>query len=259
MDSSDVDANDELRDSQEGAKRRVTGDEPATPGRRRTFASIYRKRGNREDAGKNVSLNDLADLDDSAPPRSIFERLGGFPTVVAIVDALYTRVLYDNALAPFFQHHSMAALKAHQVKFLTTVFSNATEVSQGVSLTAPLLPVEGSGHDRESEAKVEIDGENAGHPHLSIEAFLLQKHKRLFLDHGLKQFHFQLLAIHFFHAMCQLKLPPALVQEAGNVIQSFAPIFAKGAALYGPNETGNSQVSGYKADAGENRNCESRS
>jgi hemoglobin len=53
--------------------------------------------------------------------RSLFERLGGFGAVHAIVSEFYGRVADDEILAPYFEHADMRRLIDHQTKFIASV------------------------------------------------------------------------------------------------------------------------------------------
>jgi hemoglobin len=53
--------------------------------------------------------------------RSMFERLGGFAAVHAIVCEFYGRVADDDVLAPYFEHVDMRRLIDHQTKFIASV------------------------------------------------------------------------------------------------------------------------------------------
>ncbi len=50
---------------------------------------------------------------------SLYDQLGGAPTVVAAVDLFYKKVLADDELIEFFQGTSMDKLKKHQRDFFT--------------------------------------------------------------------------------------------------------------------------------------------
>ena len=55
----------------------------------------------------------------SAAPASLFAKLGGTPTIEAVVEAFYGRVLADPELAPFFANTNMVWQKMRQVQFFT--------------------------------------------------------------------------------------------------------------------------------------------
>ena len=53
-----------------------------------------------------------------AAPPSLYERLGGAPSVAAVVDDFYVRVLADDTLAPVFVDIDLAHLRRHQARFI---------------------------------------------------------------------------------------------------------------------------------------------
>ncbi|MFI1234570.1 group 1 truncated hemoglobin [Nocardia salmonicida] len=50
---------------------------------------------------------------------SIYEQVGGYEALQAVVDAFYTRVLADEALGPFFAGTNMTRMKGRQVEFFS--------------------------------------------------------------------------------------------------------------------------------------------
>jgi hemoglobin len=52
---------------------------------------------------------------------SHYDRLGGFDSIRAAVDALYTRILQDNDLAPYFAGVDVTRVKRHQVLLLCSL------------------------------------------------------------------------------------------------------------------------------------------
>jgi hemoglobin len=53
------------------------------------------------------------------PQPSLYERIGGAPTVAALVDRFYGRVLEDPELAPFFSATNVRKLHAMQQEFFS--------------------------------------------------------------------------------------------------------------------------------------------
>jgi hemoglobin len=49
---------------------------------------------------------------------SIYEKIGGAPSVAAAVDDFYRRVLGDQSLSPYFEGVDLERLKAHQRAFV---------------------------------------------------------------------------------------------------------------------------------------------
>jgi len=52
---------------------------------------------------------------------SHYDRLGGFDSIRTAVDALYTRILKDDDLAPYFAGVDVARVKRHQVLLLCSL------------------------------------------------------------------------------------------------------------------------------------------
>lgn len=57
--------------------------------------------------------------------RTDFERVGGTPAVVAVVDQFYARILADPQLAPFFTDVDLPRLRRHQVQMISQVLGGA--------------------------------------------------------------------------------------------------------------------------------------
>jgi hemoglobin len=53
---------------------------------------------------------------------TLYDKLGGQPTIEKIVDDLHKRILADNTLSPFFAHTDMAKQRAHQIAFFSLIF-----------------------------------------------------------------------------------------------------------------------------------------
>ena len=64
---------------------------------------------------------------------SLYERLGGEPSVTKAVDVFYGKVIADEGLAPFFEGKDIAHLKKKQTAFLTYAFGGPNEYT-GASL-----------------------------------------------------------------------------------------------------------------------------
>jgi hemoglobin len=52
---------------------------------------------------------------------SDFQRIGGSPAVIAVVDQFYDRLMADPQLAPFFENADMRNLRRHQVQMISQV------------------------------------------------------------------------------------------------------------------------------------------
>lgn len=58
---------------------------------------------------------------------SMYDEIGGEAAVTAVVDDFYDRVLNDEQLTLYFEGMDMAALRAHQVKFISSVAGGPVE------------------------------------------------------------------------------------------------------------------------------------
>ena len=72
-------------------------------------------------------------MSDTTQP-TLFHKLGGGPTVRAVVDAFYERVLGDPELAPFFHGTDMVRQKAHQAAFVGMALGGPKGDYQGRSM-----------------------------------------------------------------------------------------------------------------------------
>jgi hemoglobin len=62
---------------------------------------------------------------------TIYEDIGGEPTVDAAVDALYQRLLADSDLLSYFEGRDVGRLKAHQRALLTVALGGTSEEYAG--------------------------------------------------------------------------------------------------------------------------------
>lgn len=53
---------------------------------------------------------------------TLYDKLGGQPTIEKIVEDLHKRILADNTLKPFFANTDMAKQRAHQIAFFSLIF-----------------------------------------------------------------------------------------------------------------------------------------
>ncbi|MDF5712074.1 MAG: group 1 truncated hemoglobin [Nostoc sp. S4] len=58
---------------------------------------------------------------------TLYDKLGGKPTVEKIVDDLHKRILADNTLNHFFANTDMAKQRAHQIAFFSLIFEGPKE------------------------------------------------------------------------------------------------------------------------------------
>ena len=64
-------------------------------------------------------------------PTTIYEEMGGEPAVVAVVDALYHRVVADPSLMPYFEGRDLDRLKAHQRALVSVALGRAAQEYTG--------------------------------------------------------------------------------------------------------------------------------
>lgn len=59
--------------------------------------------------------------------QSLYERLGGSDAIAAVVDEFYERMLDDERVAHYFEDIDMAAQRAHQTRFISSVAGGPVE------------------------------------------------------------------------------------------------------------------------------------
>jgi hemoglobin len=67
-----------------------------------------------------------AETDSSTSPASHYDRVGGRPAILEVVDQFYARVLDDADLAPYFADVDVSEVKRHQVLLLSQVLGGPT-------------------------------------------------------------------------------------------------------------------------------------
>ena len=60
---------------------------------------------------------------------TIFDEIGGEPTVTTVVDLFYERLLADPGLMRYFEHRDLARLKAHQRALVTVALGGSEQYS----------------------------------------------------------------------------------------------------------------------------------
>ncbi len=65
---------------------------------------------------------------------SLYEKYGGLPTIIPIVDSFYRRLLANDTLRPFFQGVNMQKLADHQVNFIAMAMGAPSSIYTGRSL-----------------------------------------------------------------------------------------------------------------------------
>jgi truncated hemoglobin YjbI len=127
---------------------------------------------------------------------TLFDKLGGIDGVTAAVEEMYTRLLADALTAPFFEKHSMARLKHHQVRFMKIAFTQIPD-------------------------------------DLDVGAMMREKHKKLFVEHGLNETHFDKVVECFVGACQHLGVAKELIDEAVGVLGPLRVYFEQGAIEFG--------------------------
>jgi hemoglobin len=128
-------------------------------------------------------------------PPTLYDRIGGSTAVRAAVSEFYDRLLADPRVAPFFKDTSMVKLRAHQIRFFELAFKG--------------FPKD-----------------------MDVPQLIKDKHERLFVEQGLNETHFDLVAMHFGDTLRHLKIDPDLVDEAIGVISPLRDIFVEGAKAH---------------------------
>ncbi|GKY99835.1 hypothetical protein MPSEU_000937300 [Mayamaea pseudoterrestris] len=125
---------------------------------------------------------------------TLFDRLGGLPALRAAVDEFYKRLLADPELFVMFEDVRMPLLKTHQLAFMKVAFSKIPD-------------------------------------NLDVPKLIMTKHMRLFLNKGLNETHFDLVAQHLIDTLQHLKIKQHLIDEAIGVIAPLRGVFEQGGKL----------------------------
>ncbi|NRB38427.1 MAG: group 1 truncated hemoglobin [Pseudomonadales bacterium] len=111
----------------------------------------------------------------------IFDAIGGFEAIIAAVDIFYDKVLADPLLADFFNKLDMEQQNKKMVSFMARAFGG---------------PKEYQGKD------------------------LRQAHKKLVVEQGLSDVHFDAVAVHLQATLRQLEVADDLIQQVMDVVGS---------------------------------------
>lgn len=65
---------------------------------------------------------------------SLYEKYGGLPTIIPIVEAFYRRVLANDHLQPYFRGVNLQKLSDHQVNFIAVAMGAPSAIYTGRSL-----------------------------------------------------------------------------------------------------------------------------
>ena len=112
--------------------------------------------------------------------KSLFERIGGESAVQATVIKMYSKILDDEALAPFFEDIDVEKLRLSQSAFVTYAFGGPNHYT----------------------------GKGLRHAHAGAVA------------NGMNSMHFDLVATHLQSAMEELNVPADLIAEALAIVGS---------------------------------------
>ncbi|PNH11487.1 Group 1 truncated hemoglobin glbN [Tetrabaena socialis] len=115
---------------------------------------------------------------------TLYDRLGGAAAVDAAVDIFYGKLMADAVIAPFFEGIDMKKQRRKQVAFMSYVFGGA-DGYQGRDLGIA--------------------------------------HKRLILEKGLNEGHFDMVANHLAETLRSLNVPTDLLNEAMAVVETARP------------------------------------
>ena len=134
------------------------------------FASVLKS--------KNTSKERCLRIMTQTHKASLFERLGGKPSIDSAVDIFYQKVLADESLKPFFKERDMKKQIGKQRLFMTYAFG-------------------GSNH---------YDGENMYNAHTMARA------------EGLNESHFNKVTIHLNNTLEELSVPEDLINEVIGIV-----------------------------------------
>jgi hemoglobin len=112
---------------------------------------------------------------------SLYERIGGEPTLMAAVDLFYSKVLADEQLRPFFERLDMVAQTRKQIAFMAWALGG---------------PAKYKGRD------------------------LRSAHAGLVKKDGLSDSHFDAVAHHLKTSLSELGVPEELIGEALAIVES---------------------------------------
>ena len=141
---------------------------------------------------------------------SIFDRLGGFEAVSAVVEDFYRRILHDDNLAHFFRNANMQNLMTHQIRFLKFALTRS----------------------QKNAATNTKDQERYG-KYMDVPSMLLEKHMELFVSHGLNEKHFDMVLLHLSDTLKSFDLDYTLMQETLRAVAPLRSVFHHGARTYG--------------------------
>lgn len=112
---------------------------------------------------------------------SIYQRIGGASAIAAAVELFYSKVLYDDTLAPFFEGLSMEAQGKKMISFMSRAFGGPDEF-KGRGLT--------------------------------------EAHARLVAEMELTDRHFDSVATHLSDTLDELSIDPELKEEVLEIVAS---------------------------------------
>jgi hemoglobin len=129
---------------------------------------------------------------DSIKKMTLADRMGGEDALKAAVAGLYTRILADSDLAPFFKGVDMTKQGSHQLRFFKVAFGHVP-------------------------------------PSMNVPKLILDKHAHLF-EMGLNEGHFDKVANHLVASLQELGVAQALIDEAVAAIGPLRVVFEQAAA-----------------------------
>lgn len=116
-----------------------------------------------------------------APPETLYARLGEDPAINAAVEMLYSKIMLDKTLYPFFRGVNMNMLYHHMKLFLTDAFGGTSKYT-----------------GRE----------------------LRDAHKQLVLEKGLNDTHFDSVAKHLKDTLVRFKVSDEIIEEVLTIVET---------------------------------------
>ena len=154
---------------------------------------------------------------DTPPPKSLYERLGGETFVPIFVESFFDEFVEDGRMDDFFAQVSISCLKLHQIKFYRLMF--------------------GPEHLRPSFNDL-VD-------------YMMLTHARLF-HLGMNEDHFDMIATGFVRGLQDRMIDQDLIDEAVAILAPLRGLFEYGAKLAKKEETSTSGVVASHATVEEN-------
>jgi hemoglobin len=131
---------------------------------------------------------------EKSPEIFLLDRMGGEKALDAVVEEFYRRMLEDEVLEVFFRGTIVKKIKRHQKAFLKLAFTKIPET-------------------------------------IDVPLYLLQKHERLFHEHGLNATHFDRVAVHLVETLQSMGVPKKIIDEVVGIVGPLRAVFENGAEI----------------------------